>query len=990
MFRLEAFGGLAVVDEAGAEVATQHRRLALLALLAAAGARGLSRAKIQAYLWPENAADSARHGLEQLLYYLRRQLTPDGFLGPDPLRLNPSIISSDVGEFELALARGTLAEAAALYRGSFLDGFFLSDAPEFERWAEEERSRLANSYREVLHRLAQEEGAGGRHVAAVAYWRKLVAVDPLSSQATLGLMQALVAAGDRTGAIRLAHDHEARIREEFGNSLSPEVSAFAAELCSAPAVPAETRQVALAPATPKVREPPRSEVSIDLTLAGTGAPVARLRRPRDERQRGAPRLLAIGVTLGVLASFGVIATLGLRSWSTPALDPNLVAVAPFEVLDPKLELWREGLVDVLSANLDGAGPLRAVPPTLVVRRWRGRVDRASAADLARRTGARLAVFGRLTGLGGDSVRLTVTLLDARHGSTLAELELQAPESRLDWLTDSLTMAVLRELGSTHLIGVARTASLGAIPLPALKAYLRGEQFYRRWATDSALASFQKAVALDSTFAMATSRAGHLLWNQSDSLGRALALRAGALNHGLRPRDSLLLAADSLLASIPFGAPVSDSAGLAKRRRVLAILEAAAKRYPDDPEVWYELGDARFHLRWDSADSLRQTLEAFDRAIALDSSFALPYSHAVFIAGYLRDWPSVRHRAVALLQETRPSSELGELSEEVEEGGKLIDQLLDPLASGSPAVDRLVRNAHLHALAIAWTALQEMTDSAEVPVRLARALYSHPAEGDSSKEPVEGRGFRRRWWGDQNAYRLLASTLGYRGHLLEAGRILGPTDSPWLSSLFAELSLEGGVPSDTTRAVFDRWLGRNPFWPAQGLVFALPWWSATGDTVSLLEFQRRAVTASASVEVSISSPQNLDDPRYAVAAAQAYLALARHDTADALRRLGALPLSSCPWCFLERLTYARLLVARARNREALATLNPGFPLVYALPTQAVWELERARVADQTNDRETATQGYRFVTEAWRHADPALQPYVAEARAALRRLSRHSGG
>jgi serine/threonine-protein kinase len=988
MFRLEAFGGLAVVDGAGAEVATQPRRLALLALLAVAGSRGLTRAKIQAYLWSESAADSARHGLEQLLYYLRRQSAADVFLGPDPLRLNPSVISSDVAAFEQALARGVPAEAAALYRGPFLDGFFLSDAPEFERWVEDERSRLAASYREVLHDLAQQEGECGCHTAAVGYWRRLVAVDPLSTGAVLGLMQAMVAAGDRAGAVRLAHDHEARIREEFGNSLSPEVSAYAARLCSAAAASPETKQVPLETAS-SVLESPALEGGSWSTDGGINEPVLTPpSRPEDGQPHAARRLLAIGVTLGVLATVGVIATLGLRFRSAPALDPNLVAVAPFEVLDPKLELWREGLVDVLSADLDGAEPLRAVPPTLVVRRWRGRVDRASAADLGRRTGARLVVFGRLATLGGDSVRLSAALLDAARGNIVGDLEFQAPESQLDRLTDSLTVALLRELGSTRLIGAVRRASLGAVPLPALKAYLRGEQFDRRWASDSALASFQQAVALDSTFAMATARAGDLSWSRSDSLGRAFYLRAGTLNHGLTHRDSLLLAADSLYASVAGEVPAADSGAPARRRRLLAILETAAKWYSDDPGVWYELGDARYDLRWDSADSLSQTLEAFDQAIALDSSFGPPYGRALFVAGFLHDWPGVRRRAVALLEQSRPTGELGQWSEDVAQGAELIDRLLDPLGTDSPTADNLLRTVSPRSLAMAWDALQGMTDSAEAAVRLGRALYSRRAYEVSSKTPAQ----RGPYIGSD---RLLASTLGYRGHLLEAAgvlgqepaRVLGPRDFPRLVSLFAELSLAGAVPSDTARMVFHRWLHQVPFWPAGGLVFALPWWSANGDTASLNEFRRRAVKAYASVAASASRQPNLDDPRYGAAAAEAYLELARHDTATALRRFGTIPLTSCSWCFLDRLTDARILAAQHRDREALAMLNPGFPLVWALPTQPVWALERARIAERANDRQTATDSYRFVTEAWRHADPVLQPYVAEAQAALERLSRH---
>lgn len=229
MFRLEVFGGLVLVDEAGTEVATQPRRLALLALLATAGARGLTRAKLQAYLWPESSADSARHALEQLLYYLRRQVGPDLFLGPDPLRLNPAVITSDVGEFEQALSSGALADGAQLFRGPLLDGFDLGNAPEFEHWLETERGRLQRAYRQTLFRPAEEADQNGRHAAAIEWWGKLVANDPLSARGALGLMRTLVAAGDRPKAVEYAQSYEALVREELGGPLAPEVGTYLAQ-----------------------------------------------------------------------------------------------------------------------------------------------------------------------------------------------------------------------------------------------------------------------------------------------------------------------------------------------------------------------------------------------------------------------------------------------------------------------------------------------------------------------------------------------------------------------------------------------------------------------------------------------------------------------------------------------------------------------------------------------------------------------------------------
>jgi eukaryotic-like serine/threonine-protein kinase len=220
------------VDGAGAAVATQHRRLALLALLAAAGERGLTRDKLLAYLWPESPAENARHALEQLLYALRRQVHEALFLGTDPLHLNPRVITSDLAAFEEACARGAVTDAVALYRGPFLDGFYLRGAGEFERWVETERARLAERYAATLERLGRQAAAQGDRVAAVATWRKAVALDPFSSRAALGLMTALANAGERAEAIRHGRAYEALVRQEFGAEPAAAVSALLRRLLS--------------------------------------------------------------------------------------------------------------------------------------------------------------------------------------------------------------------------------------------------------------------------------------------------------------------------------------------------------------------------------------------------------------------------------------------------------------------------------------------------------------------------------------------------------------------------------------------------------------------------------------------------------------------------------------------------------------------------------------------------------------------------------------
>jgi len=128
-----------------------------------------------------------------------------------------------------------------------------------------------------------------------------------------------------------------------------------------------------------------------------------------------------------------------------------------------------------------------------------------------------------------------------------------------------------------------------------------------------------------------------------------------------------------------------------------------------------------------------------------------------------------------------------------------------------------------------------------------------------------------------------------------------------------------------------------------------------------------------------------DWRLSAAAARGYLALARGDTSDALDRFLALPDSLCPYCEDQRLISAQLLEARGREREAASLLDR--EIGHSPPSfwEPFWALERARVNERLGNRAKALAGYSFVAAVWMHAESELQPYVAEARAAVTRLS-----
>jgi len=716
--------------------------------------------------------------------------------------------------------------------------------------------------------------------------------------------------------------------------------------------------------------------------AATGAPRATV---SPAVRRGL--LAAAAVLLVALAGAGV----WLRTRPAPeaALDANLLAVAPFEVLEPSLDVWREGMGDVLSRTLDGAGPIRTVSPSVVLRRWSGRADRTSAEELGRRTGAGLVLYGAVVRRGRDSVMLRAAVLDRAGGMGKTDIEVSGEAARIAELADSLGIRALRVLSTARAIGSARGTSIGSKSLPALKAFLQGEQFYRLGQWDSALTRYDQAIVADSTFALALARMTMVLvWGPPTAGAYRPRLeymrRATLHNHGLSPRDSLYIVADSFdLAA----AEVTDAKAFVHLKfRAVSAAEEAVRRYPEDPVSWYALGEWRMvdnHEPWPIAGPPAVSLEAFTRAIALDPGFGPAYEHMPGLllalgrpeqarqhaATYLALYPTSPHRA----------------------GTRLAALLLDPSATGKAEAERMLDTASVvtvFGLVFGMHQLASWPDTAETAIRLLRRLG----------EPGRRVGAGSPWHRDTVMWpRYLGHALAFRGHLHEAfavnERLLRqPSASQWSWFLdpLLDLSLLGIVPDSLTRATFDRALEADAAWGdfiTPRHLRGLPWWLSRGDTAALARFGAQAArTARAPATPGVALRARLLGET-----SVAFLDLARGDTGAATRKLSAIPDTLCladnfaANCFHLNLTLARLLAARGDDRRAAALLerwrwSGGYTPSFVLAT-----LELGRISERLGDRRKAAECYGFVLAAWRRADRELLPYVAEARDGLARLS-----
>jgi len=615
-----------------------------------------------------------------------------------------------------------------------------------------------------------------------------------------------------------------------------------------------------------------------------------------------------------------------------------VAVAPFEVLDPRLALWKEGMVDVLSRNVDGAGPIRAISPSVAVKQWEGRADRPSAMAFAKKVGAQVVLYGQLQSIGNDLVDAKVWIANADGDATPIEVGARDSSSRMDRITDSLSVRVLSVLGREHAVGPARLASLGSGSLPAIKAFLQGSQYFRRTQWDSAAASFQEAVTLDTTFALAYGMLGQALgWTEGggSSASTAAYMKAGSLlRPGISPRDSLLVMAMKHYSS---ARPGNERAN--ELRQAFEAARAAVNRYPNDAHVLYAYADVRYH--GDPTITDDEAAQLFDRAIQADSTFAPAWVHAVELSFRRGAEVGRRYTQLYLAHSPREAEARG-----LEVAARLADPALRPRERAA-ILDSLTPEVARRAM----PALFQLADSAESAVLVARSVLR--------KMPPDAR---------RAHVNVLMSALAMRGHISEAWELAVETKSYFA----AEIAGLGLVPVDSALRIVRPWLDRHD----DASLVPIAVMALAHDSATLLK------TASAIDSAMPKAPSAFQRALmgYFSSVARAYASLANNDTATATRRFDALPDSivSVP---LDRFNHARL-VARQDPQRALKLLQTKSAADLLTVARA---LERGRLAEKVGQRELAVEEYALVADYWRNADaPQLRDARDEARAALQRL------
>lgn len=243
---------------------------ALFAYLVLNAGIAFRREVLATLLWPDQSSAEALHALRQTLNRVRNAIG-DREAAPPFMDISRQTIAFnthntvwlDVAEFTHAIAATEqasapgqtrnpgdaapplhrhrrleacrpcmerLQQAAGLYTGDLLPGFFLNSLP-FEEWLTLQREQLHRQAMEVFYHLAAYHERREEYSHAQTYARQQISLEPWREEAHGQLMRALALSGQRSAALAQYETLRRTLREELGVDPAPETQALYTQIC---------------------------------------------------------------------------------------------------------------------------------------------------------------------------------------------------------------------------------------------------------------------------------------------------------------------------------------------------------------------------------------------------------------------------------------------------------------------------------------------------------------------------------------------------------------------------------------------------------------------------------------------------------------------------------------------------------------------------------------------------------------------------------------
>jgi tRNA A-37 threonylcarbamoyl transferase component Bud32/tetratricopeptide (TPR) repeat protein len=662
-----------------------------------------------------------------------------------------------------------------------------------------------------------------------------------------------------------------------------------------------------------------------------------------------PAMVAVAAVVWVIAA---------RPSRIVVSGAEAIAVVPFTATGTGVESLGEGMVDLISSNLDGVGGIHTVESRQVIRAWQRRARSGTptlddAIAVARSVKAASVLMGSVLAT-GPTTRMTAELYDL-SGKQLARAQMDGPTDSVLTLADGLALKVLREIWrSKEPLPSARSSAITSGSMEAIRAYLDGEKWYRRGQWDSAQVAYEHAVRADTAFAIAWYKLATTLGWEGQAGTQTAAHTAGAnavkYSASLPPRVRTILVAYEMF----------------QRGRPDAVdsMRRYTEQHPEDADAWYLLGEAQYHTRNYHPLPAADLVAPFDRVLALDSTLTAAAIHPMEVALEENDIPLAK-RYLKVFQEAHADDEAKGASEgiallngadtgfaalmTVSTGGMRLAVLTalsrSPSASGQH-IDSLVRR--FVAMTPAAGRAQGLLNLGSVDGALGRQIAARQV-GDTLAAMIPGPGGQ-----NFQQYVSIMPIIGGFADSAMLTRLLGrldsaqaasPANAPFIAYYRAMIALDQGQPAKAgsiLQPVLAQLNAATPDFVRGGLI-------------------------------------GLDGLRM-MANGDAAHGAARADSG--MRIVGGF--GNPVWSGAVSLRLALSLASQpATHAAGIERLRHGF--TDRLEFLPIVQYDLAKAYDAAGDRANAIASYGQFLRLWDHPDSNFQPRVRDARDALQRLT-----
>ncbi|MEW6050461.1 MAG: protein kinase [Candidatus Zixiibacteriota bacterium] len=304
---------------------------------------------------------------------------------------------------------------------------------------------------------------------------------------------------------------------------------------------------------------------------------------------------------------------GSGSGSQAIAGENALAILSFDnkTGDATLDWLQTGLPEILLTDLSQDPSVNLISRQRILdnlneaeRKQMGEGSHEAWTEAAKGMGATTVLTGSYYKL-GNRIRIDARLEDLATGKILLGEKVVGDDPF--GLVDSLTDKIAASLNLRHPVDARSVATYTSSSPEAYRKYLEGMELFSSQLHDQAIAKFNEAIAIDSTFALPYMRIGMASAFQSKmQVGAHYLALAKKFQDKLPPREQTLL---DIYADIWLNRKFNDA---------FAKMEAMVRSYPDDYEARTIYGILINEFQQDTTKAFAQ----FDSVLATNPGFQM--------------------------------------------------------------------------------------------------------------------------------------------------------------------------------------------------------------------------------------------------------------------------------------------------------------------------------------------------------------------------------